>query len=58
MTKVNRIYPHKKTSGEITHEVQVKHAKTNGFKHPGSINGKMLHCIDKDDLYPFRSRYN
>ena len=57
MTKVSRMYPHVKTHGEIAHEVQVKHAKANGFKHPGSISYKMLHCIHKDDLYPIRSNY-
>lgn len=57
MTKVSRIYPHKKTSGEIKHELQVKHARINGFKHPGSTSGKQLHCIDRDDLYPFRHQY-
>ena len=48
--KINRIFPYHKTIGERYHEEQVKQAKINGFKHPGSKSGHILHTIVKTNL--------
>lgn len=48
--KVSRIYPYIKTKGERCHEAQVKYAKKNGFKHPGSKSGNNLYWILKNKL--------
>ena len=48
--KINRIFPYIKTAGEHRHEAQVKQAKVNGFKHPGSKSGRILHAIVKNNL--------
>ena len=48
--KVSRIYPYTKTKGERYHEEQVKYARVNEFKHPGSKSGRILHAIVKHNL--------
>ena len=48
--KTSRIFPYNKTVGERCHEAQIKQAKTNGFKHPGSKPGRILHVIVKNNL--------
>ena len=48
--KISRIFPYNKTKGERHHEAQVKQAKVNGFKHPGSKSGRILHAIVKNNL--------
>lgn len=48
--KTSRIFPYYKTIGERRHEAQVKQAKVNEFKNPGSKSGRMLHAIVKNNL--------
>ena len=48
--KINRIFPYHKTIEERYHEEQVKQAKNNGFKHPGSKSGRILYTIVKTNL--------
>lgn len=48
--KTSRIFPYYKTIGERRHEAQVKQAKINEFKNPGSKSGRMLHAIVKNNL--------
>ena len=48
--KVSRIFPYYETTGERRHKAQVKQAKVNGFKHPGSKSSRILHAIVKNNL--------
>lgn len=48
--KTSRIFPYYKTADERRHEEQVKQAKINQFKHPGSKSGYILHTIVKNNL--------
>ena len=48
--KASRIFPYYKTIGERRHEVYVKHAKVNGFKHSGSKSSNILHATVKNNL--------
>uniref|UniRef100_A0AAU8MHB1 Uncharacterized protein n=1 Tax=Geladintestivirus 5 TaxID=3233137 RepID=A0AAU8MHB1_9CAUD len=47
--KTSRIFPYYKTEGEQRHEVHVKKAKANRFKHPGSKSGYSLYIIAKNN---------
>ena len=48
--KVSRIFPYCKTKGEYIHEEQVRNARLNRFKHPGSKSGSILHATIKNNL--------